>query len=95
LRQRALEELPSTEKRELDATFSKLKSETELAYFENREFSFSNSLFTGGRIKEFLSKYFEVEYFFTGMFVNNLLWDRKKVQQRHKEYTDEFDVEYL
>jgi hypothetical protein len=89
-----IKKLSFTEKRKLDATLSKLGSERELAYFENRQLSSSNSLFKGGRIKEFLQGYSGIEYFFTGMFVNNLLWDRKNVE-RHKEYTNEFDIEYL
>jgi DNA-binding MarR family transcriptional regulator len=82
-----------TEKRQLDASLTDLESERELAYFESRQVS-SSSLFRGGRIKEFLPKYSRIEYFFTGMFVNNLLWNKRKVE-RHNEYTDEFDVEYL
>jgi hypothetical protein len=51
------------------------ESERELAFFENSKLS-SSSVSKGGRIKEFLPKYSGIEYFFTGMFVENLLWKR-------------------
>jgi hypothetical protein len=53
-----------------------LDSEMELAYFEGRKPS-ENSLFRDHGLKEFLPKYAGHEYFLTGMFVKNLIWQEK------------------
>jgi DNA-binding PadR family transcriptional regulator len=89
-----IERLSSTDRRKLEAALTDLKSERELAYFENRDLSSQNSLFKGGRIKEFLPRCSGIESFFTGIFVYNLVWNKKRVE-RHRECTDEFDIEYL
>jgi hypothetical protein len=52
---------------------SELDSEKELAYFEEREIG-SSSLFSKERIQEFFPKYSGIQYFFTGMFVEHLIW---------------------
>jgi hypothetical protein len=45
----------------------------------------SNPLFKGGRLKEFFPKFASIEYFFTGMFVENLLWTEKKIEKLEEE----------
>jgi hypothetical protein len=52
-----------------------LESEREFAYFEKRDKS-ADTLFKGEKLREYLPKYSGIEYFFTGMFVENLLWKR-------------------
>jgi hypothetical protein len=69
-----------------------LKSETELAYFENRQID-SNPLFKGDRLLEFFPKYASIEYFFTGMFVENLLWNKKPVKETKEAKIPDFEVE--
>jgi hypothetical protein len=51
--------------------------EKELAYLENRKIA-DNPLFTK-RLFKFFPKYSELNYYFTGMFVNNLLWNQNQV----------------
>jgi hypothetical protein len=73
---------------------SNMESEKELAYLEGRN-SETNSLFKGNRLKEFLPKYADIEYFFTGMFVENLLWNKKTIEKpKRKVETSDFEVEY-
>jgi hypothetical protein len=57
--------------------FEGLESEKELAYLEGRNTS-ADSLFKGNRLRGVLPKYAGIEYFFTGMFVENLLWNKEK-----------------
>jgi hypothetical protein len=57
--------------------FEGLESEKELAYLEGRNINV-DSLFKGNRLREFLPKYAGIEYFFTGIFVENLLWNKEK-----------------
>jgi len=63
-------------------------SEKELAYFEKRKTS-QDSLFKGKRLADFLPKYTSIEYFFTGMFVETLLWHEKSAEKE----SHDFDVE--
>jgi hypothetical protein len=58
----------------LENELVQLESESELADLERREIM-ANPLFKGERLKAFFPKYSGIEYFFTGMFVNNLLWN--------------------
>jgi GTP cyclohydrolase II len=81
-------------KEELEKLLTKLESEKELAYFERRQVG-SNPLFKGGRIKEFLPRYSGIEYFFTGMFVENLLWNERAIQKKTDEKPPDFEIEYL
>lgn len=60
-------------KSQIESLVFELQSEKELALLENRQIK-SNSLLIANRIGEFFPKYGSVEFFFTGMFVNNLLW---------------------
>jgi hypothetical protein len=71
-----------------------LESEVELAYFENRQIS-SNPLFKGDRLLELFPKYASIEYFFTGIFVENLLWNERVIHKKIDEKTPDFEVEYL
>jgi DNA-binding MarR family transcriptional regulator len=72
----------------------KLKSEKELAYLEGRNVE-TDSLFRGDRLREYIPKYASVEYFFTGMFVENLLWNEKIVEKAKEETeTPDFEVEF-
>lgn len=57
--------------------FEGLESEKELAYLEGRNIN-ADSLFNGNRLREFLPKYAGTEYFFTGILVENLLWNKEK-----------------
>jgi hypothetical protein len=60
-----------------------LESEKELAYFEKRKTN-QTSLFKGERLKEFFPKYASIEYFFTGMFVETLLWNEKPAEKESR-----------
>lgn len=56
----------------------------------------SDPLFKGERLKEFFPKYANIEYFFTGMFVENLLWNEKvvkKASEEPKPKISDFEVE--
>lgn len=61
-------------------SYDSLESETELAFLENRQVD-SNPLFKGERLLEFLPRYACIEYFFTGTFVENLLWNKKPTKE--------------
>jgi hypothetical protein len=47
--------------------------------FANLECNSIDNLFTEKGITRFFPRYDSIEYYFTGMFVNNLLLDRKPV----------------
>jgi hypothetical protein len=51
-----------------------LKSEQEYAVLEG--ILKTDGLFQGGLLKEFFPKYGKIEYFFTGMFIFNLMWEK-------------------
>lgn len=78
-------------KKNVEELLPNLDSEKELAYFERREVG-SNSLFKGDRLKELFPKYASVEYFLTGMFVENLLWQERHIERQHDTY--DFEVEF-
>jgi hypothetical protein len=74
--------------------FEGLESEKELAYLEGRNIN-ADLLFKGNRLREFLPKYAGIEYFFTGMFVENLLWNEKPARKAKEETrTPDFEVEF-
>jgi DNA-binding PadR family transcriptional regulator len=52
-----------------------IDSQKETAHFEDRETGI-NSIFGKGRLQEFFPRYSEIRYFFTGMFVHNLVWSK-------------------
>lgn len=70
-------------------SYDSLESETELAFLENRQVD-SNPLFKGERLLEFLPRYACIEYFFTGTFVENLLWNKKPTKEAK---ASDFEVE--
>jgi DNA-binding MarR family transcriptional regulator len=65
-----------------------LESEKELAYFEKGKTS-QDSLFKGKRLADFLPKYTSIEYFFTGMFVETLLWHEKSAEKESHDFNVE------
>ena len=58
---------------ELKQKLQELKSVKEYAFFENDQ----HFLFSKEGLSKFFPKYSGIEYYFTCMFVNNLLWDKK------------------
>lgn len=68
-----------------------LDSEKELAFFEKREVG-SGSLFRGERLREFFPKYASLEFFLTGMFVENLLWHKIGIKATNSR--NDFDVKF-
>lgn len=85
----------SGESREtIEKMISKLESEKELAYLEDRNVG-TDLLFKGDRLREYIPKYASIEYFFTGMFVKNLLWNKRVIQKKTDKKPSDFEVEYL
>jgi hypothetical protein len=84
--------LKDKKRKQIDKLLPHLDSESELAYFEGREVS-SDPLFKGNRLKEFFPKYASAEYFLIGMFVENLLWQKRHVERKHEIYDFEVDSE--
>lgn len=71
----------------VEGILSKLESEKEFSYLvKNRD---PTPLFKSKKLREFLPKYASIEYFFTGMFVENLLWH----ENAEKEESHDFEVE--
>lgn len=90
-----IKELSWESKEETEKLLAGLESERELACLEERQGN-PDPLFKGKRLREFLPKYAGIEYFFTGMFVNNLLWVKKKIEKVVEEpIKTDFEVEYL
>jgi hypothetical protein len=78
----------------LERILPELESEKELAYLEDRSTD-TNSLFKGNRLKEFLPEYADIGHFFTGIFVNNLLWNERIVEKAKEEAkTPDYEVEF-
>jgi hypothetical protein len=69
------------------------ESEKELGILEGTESSL-HPVFEGGRMADFVPKYSSLEHYFTGMFVDNLLRKKTKVE-RPKEPAHDFEIEYL
>jgi len=88
-----IQRLSRESKDDVKRLLNELESEKELAYFEKRQVG-PNPIFKGGRLKEFLPKYAGIEYFFTGMFVENLLWSKKAVKKAKETKTSDFEVEF-
>lgn len=72
-----MKKLVGLENESYDKIIVTLKSEKELAELEKREVM-SNPLFKGGRLMKLFQNYSGIECYFTGMFVNNLLWNEKQ-----------------
>lgn len=89
-----IEKLSGKNMDEVESLVQTLDSEKELACFEKRQAGV-NSLFEGNRLKEYLPKYAKIEYFFTGKFVENLLWHEKKILVKPDNEIHDFEVEYL
>lgn len=85
-------QLSKRSRREAEKLLSTLKSERELAHLENREIN-ARPLFRDDRLKEFFPKYADMKFFFTGMFVEKLLWHEKEINTKPEKY--DFDVEFL
>ena len=62
---------------EIDSILSNLESEKALAFFEKRKIQDSPLFIPGTRLKEFFPKFATIEYFFTGMLMEKLLWKKK------------------
>ena len=88
-----IQRLSGESKDKVERLLKSLESEKELAYFEKRPVG-SCSIFRGKRLREFLPKYSSLEFFFTGMFVKNLLWKRIAVKEKPKNETYDFEVEF-
>ena len=69
-----------------------LESEKELAYFESRKPN-SNNLFEGNRLGDFFPEYASAEWFLTGMFVENLLWNEKPTEKGSEEFDYEVELQ--
>jgi len=67
---------------DVKAKLSKLLSVTELDSFEKDE-GCDSPLFSEKSLARFFPTYSSIEYYFTGMFVNNLLWDIEAVDNYH------------
>jgi len=85
--------LSGRDETEVESLLDKLESEEELALLEEKE-GIRSQLFKGKRLKEFLPRYADVEYFFTGRFVKNLLWQESVVIQKSNNKPSPFEVEY-
>lgn len=86
--------LSGESKESIGKMISKLESEKELAYLEGRNVE-TDLLFKGDRLREYIPKYAGIEYFFTGMFVESLLWNEKIVQKAKEETKPpDFEVEF-
>jgi hypothetical protein len=65
---------------EVKQNLPKLKSVKEYAFFENGQ-KIGAYLFSRKGLAMFFPKYSGIEYFFAGMFVNNLLWNEKQTTE--------------
>ena len=74
---------------EIKTRLPKLKSVTELASLEKNE-NGNSSLFTENGLSRFFPKYGSIECYFTGMFVFNLLWEKKPVNDYY--YDEVYDL---
>jgi len=89
-----IDRLSGESKEQAERIISKLESEKELTYLEGRRTD-ANLLFNGSKLKEFLPEHTDLEHFFTGMFVKNLLWNEKIVEKKKEEpKTPDYEVEF-
>jgi hypothetical protein len=70
-----LSEISKLPQEEIIAVQPKLNSERELAYFEEREIG-ATSVFNRERLQEYFPRYSEIQHFFTGILVHNLIWSK-------------------
>jgi len=73
---------------EIRTKLPKLKSVTEFAILEKNE-NASTFLFSSKGLSRFFPKCESIEYYFTGMFVFNLLWEKKPLNDYSDYYYDE------
>jgi hypothetical protein len=86
------QKLCNLDETEIRAKLPKLKSVTEFAILEKND-NASTSLFSSKGLSRFFPKYESIEYYFTGMFVFNLLWEKKPVNDYYyDEVCDLFPV---
>lgn len=83
--------LRNKDRKEVQELSMNLASEKDLASLEKREVGF-NSLFEGDRLKEFLPEYATEGFYLTGMFVENLLWQKRSIEAKHEMH--DFEVEF-
>jgi hypothetical protein len=98
-----IQKLMEEKKKMADVVPDNLESERELAYFERRDTD-SRQLFKEGRIKQFFPKYAQVDFFFTGMLVENLIWHtptneaesklKQETTYEAKRRPSDFEVEF-
>lgn len=70
-------ELSKLSEMDIKVKLPKLKSVTEIASFEKNVGP--TTLFSEKGLARFFPQYSGIEYFFTGMFINNLLWDTEPI----------------
>ena len=68
---------------EIEQELPKLKSMSEFNFFRGTEKA-ELSLLSKEGLSKFFPKYSGKEYYFTGMFMNNLLWTKKSKDRRGK-----------
>lgn len=76
---------------EVENWIDKLWCERELASFEERPVQ-TNSLFSGQRLREFFPRYAALNYFFTGLFMESLLW--RTIEPARLLYPDKITLDY-
>jgi len=62
---------------EIDSCLNNLESEKALAFFEKRNIQNRPIFISKARLKEFFPRFATLEYFFTGMLMEKLLWKEK------------------
>ncbi len=76
---------------EIKKWIDKLWSEKELAHLEERRIE-TNSLFSGERLREFFPRCATLNSFFTGMFMEHLLW--RTFETETLPYPDKITLDY-
>jgi len=62
---------------EIDSCLDNLESEKALAFFEKRNIHNKPIFIPGTRLKEFFPRFATIEFFFTGMLMEKVLWKEK------------------
>jgi hypothetical protein len=77
---------------DIPEALSQLDSEKEFMFFRP-ELAKQGSLFKDGRLKDYVPKYSNVNYFFTGLFIKNLLWiETEKKNQTVASGNDDYKI---
>jgi hypothetical protein len=74
---------------EISQTTHELNSEKEFRFFKP-DLARQYSLFKDGRLKDYVPDYASLNYFFTGLFVKNLIWT-ETVKENEKPFTGNTD----